>query len=70
MVTKKIAELDASDLDRIARYKSTHAQWDVHVSGPLLAIRHLANETQLTIGTAVVSISQEYRRDETVVFDH
>ena len=41
MVTKKIAQLDASDLDRVARYKSTHAQWDVHVSGPLLAIRHL-----------------------------
>jgi hypothetical protein len=69
MVTKKIAELDASDLDRVARYKSTHAQWDVHVSGPLQAIRHLPNETQLTIGVAVVSISKEYREDETVVFD-
>ena len=70
MVTKKIAELNASDLDRLARYKSTHTQWDLHVSGPLQAIRHLPNETQLTIGTAVVSISHEYRRDETVVFDH
>ena len=69
MVTKKIAQLDASDLDRVARYNSTHAQWDVHVSGPLLAIRHLANETRLTIGTAVVSISHEYWHDETVVFD-
>ena len=35
----------------------THTQWDVHVSGPLQAIRHLPNETQLTIGVAVVSIS-------------
>jgi hypothetical protein len=68
MVTKKIAELDASDLERVARYKSTHTQWDVHVSG-LQAIRHLPNETQLTIGVAVVSISREYRHDETVVFD-
>lgn len=33
------------------------------------AIRHLPNETQLTIGVAVVSISREYRQDETVVFD-
>ena len=55
MVTMKIAELDASDLERVARYKSTHTQWDVHVSGPLQAIRHLANETQLTIGVAVVA---------------
>jgi hypothetical protein len=31
--------------------------------------RHLPNETQLTIGVAVVSISREYRQDETVVFD-
>jgi hypothetical protein len=69
MVTKKIAELDVSDLERVARYKSTHTQWDVHVSGPLQAIRHLPNETQLTIGVAVVSISREYRQDETVVFD-
>ena len=69
MVTKKIAELDASDLERVARYKSTHTRWDVHVSGPLQAIRHLPNETQLTIGVAVVSISREYRQDETVVFD-
>ena len=70
MVTKKIAELNASDLDRLARYKSTHTQWDVHVSGPVQAIRHLPKETQLTIGTAVVSISHEHRQDETVVFDH
>jgi len=35
----------------------------------LQAIRHLPNETQLTIGVAVVSISREYRQDETVVFD-
>jgi len=70
MVTKKIAELNASDLDRLARYKSTHAQWDVHVSGPLQAIHHLPNETRLTIGISVVSISREYRQDETVVFDH
>jgi len=47
----------------------THTQRDVHVSGPLQAIRHLPNETQLTIGVAVVSISREYRQDETVVFD-
>src|SRR6516225_2509700 len=59
MVTKKIAELNASDLDRLARYRSTHAQWDIHVSGPLLAIHHLPNETRLTIGIGVVSISRE-----------
>ena len=70
MVTKKIAELDASDLDRSARYRSTHTQWDVHVSGPLQAIRHLPKETQLTIGITVVSIDQDNRRDETIVFDH
>lgn len=69
MVTKKIADLNASDLDRVARYKSTHTPWDFHASGPLQAIRHLPNETQLTIGVAVVSISKEYRQDETVVFD-
>ncbi len=70
METKKIAELNASDLDRVARYKSTHTPWGLHVSGPLQAIRHLPNETQLTIGISVVSISREYRQDETVIFDH
>ncbi|UXA08455.1 hypothetical protein KXD96_10395 [Mycobacterium sp. SMC-2] len=70
METKKIAELNASDLDRVARYKSTHTQWNVHVSGPLQAIHHLPNETQLTIGIAVVNISHEYRQDETVTFEH
>ncbi len=70
METKKIAALNASDLDRVARYKSTHTQWDVHVSGPLQAIHHLPNQTQLTIGIAVVNISHEYRQDETIIFDH
>jgi len=69
MVTKKLAELTASDVARIARYKPKHTQWDFHASGPLQAIHRLPNETQLTIGVAVVSISKEYRQDETVVFD-
>ena len=67
---EKIAQLDASNLERVARYKSTTPGWMFTVSGPLRRlIRHLSNETQLTIGVAVVEHFQEQPQDETVVFD-
>ena len=43
-----------NDPDEVSRYEQ---------------LLHPPNETQLSIGVAVVSISREYRQDETVVFD-
>ena len=68
-VTKKIAELDRRTWIG-SRGTNRHTLSGIFTSAaPLQAIRHLPNETQLTIGVAVVSISREYRQDETVVFD-
>jgi hypothetical protein len=68
--TKEIGKLDASDMGRRGTFKSTKGSgWDVEAYGPLEQIRHIMDETILTIGRATFSVQAAYR-NETVEFDY
>jgi hypothetical protein len=59
--TKKVRELNASDLDRLVSYKSTDStpttRSTVEVAGRLYAIHHRFEDTQLGIGPTVVMVT-------------
>lgn len=60
-ITKKVRELSAIDLDRFVSYKSTDSTpitpSTVDLAGRLYSIHHRFEETQLGIGSTVVSVT-------------